>query len=217
MSFNGTDKNASITLSSNKMTATKTGGSGSWCGVRGNAALPTSGKYFFCFRVEAIDTMWLGVVKSSVSLSASPASSASGAAYVFSSGGQKSDGSGSVVSYGASYSATNVISVAVDADSGKVWFAINNTWQASGDPASGTNAAYSALSGTFYIGAFFGGTTGASVTVQDNSDQAYSPPSGFTALSIAPQTDIFVGSLMAIGNTTTMAVHNTALVNVMRM
>jgi len=51
-------------------------------------------------------------------------------------------------SYGNSFTVGDVIGVAYDMDSGKIWFSKNGTFQASGDPVAGTNAAFTDLSGT---------------------------------------------------------------------
>ena len=49
--------------------------------------------------------------------------------------------SGSNSSFGATHGSADTISIAFDADSGKLWFAKNGVWQGSGDPAAGTNPA----------------------------------------------------------------------------
>ena len=51
--------------------------------------------------------------------------------------------------YGSGMSANDRIMMAVDLDNGKIWWGKNGTWFASGDPDSGTNAAFTGLSGTF--------------------------------------------------------------------
>ncbi len=62
---------------------------------------------------------------------------ATGYAY-FSDNGTKYN-SNSGVTYGATYGAGDVIGIAFDADNGKLYFSKNGTFQASGDPAAGTN------------------------------------------------------------------------------
>jgi len=42
---------------------------------------------------------------------------------------------------GFSVDTGDILQIAYDGDSGKLWFGINDTWFASGDPAAGTNAA----------------------------------------------------------------------------
>ena len=86
--------------------------------------------------------------------------------------------------YGNTYGAADIVGVALDLDNGKIWFSKNGTWQASGDPAAGTNAAYSSISGTKQpaVGDVGGA---ASIDVAFNFGQrpfAYTPPSGFLSL-----------------------------------
>ena len=75
-----------------------------------------------------------------------------GDAYVYyNHNGHKMDGDAGSA-YGDTWSSGDVIGVAFDADNGKIWFAKNNTWQASGNPATGANPAFSSISGTYYPG-----------------------------------------------------------------
>ena len=101
--------------------------------------------------------------------------------------GYYSDGNklnaGSSAAYGNSFTSGDVIAVAVDTTNGKIWWSKNGTWQASGDPAAGTNAAFTTLSGSYY----------AASSVRFNGNQhdynfgqrpfAYTPPTGFVALN----------------------------------
>ena len=50
-------------------------------------------------------------------------------------------------SYGSQIDIGNIGMVAVDMDNGKIWLGENGTWFASGDPAAGSNAMYTNLSG----------------------------------------------------------------------
>jgi hypothetical protein len=78
---------------------------------------------------------------------------------------------------------SDVFMVAVDTDAAKVWFGRNGTWYASGDPAAGTNAAYTTISGQ--LGAVVSSVDTVS-TIAVNFGQrpfAYTPPSGFVALN----------------------------------
>jgi hypothetical protein len=108
--------------------------------------------------------------------------------------------------WGDSYTNGDIISIAVDMNDsgGKVWFAKNGTWQVSGNPSTGANAARSDLktyadtwfpiSGTYYsISAqtfnfgqnpTFSGNTTAGTFTDSNSKGLfkYQPPSGFLAL-----------------------------------
>jgi hypothetical protein len=92
-------------------------------------------------------------------------------------------------SYGNTFTTNDVIGVAYDLDAGKVWFSKNGTWQASGDPAAGNNAAFTSITAGEYAPYVSNQTT-------SNNDHAgsinfgqrafsYTPPSGFKALSTA--------------------------------
>jgi len=113
--------------------------------------------------------------------------------YVYASNGAKGNNN-SFVAYGNTYTTADIISVAYDADTGKVYFAKNGTWQASGDPAAGTNPAYSGLS-EVYFAAFGDGGGATTCAYSFNFGQrpfAYTPPTGFSALCTAnlPTPDI---------------------------
>ena len=91
---------------------------------------------------------------------------------------------GSATAYGNTYTTNDVIGVALDLDNGKLFFSKNNTWQNSGDPAAGTNAAFTGLSGSFMPAAGTPDTTAA--TWYWNFGQrpfTYTPPTGFLALN----------------------------------
>ena len=98
---------------------------------------------------------------------------------------QKIEGHGASVTintYGDTWTTNDVIGVAFDADNGKLFFAKNNTWQESGDPAAGTNAAFTGISGTYVAHA--GGAQGFTATFNFGQRAfAYTPPTGFKALN----------------------------------
>jgi hypothetical protein len=99
----------------------------------------------------------------------------------YTSTGQKYNNN-TAASYG-SYSAGQIVGVALDLDNGKIWFSCNGTWQASGDPAAGTNAAFTSISGTYFPEY---GLNGISTNGYANFGQqpfVYTPPSGFVALN----------------------------------
>ena len=108
---------------------------------------------------------------------------------------------GAGASFGSTFTTGDTIGVAFDADTGKLWFAKNNSWQASGDPAAGTNQA-ATLIGGLYFPAFGvtnldnegavtqlrtnfgqGGTSTAPYRADAGGKFSYAPPSGFKALS----------------------------------
>ena len=69
--------------------------------------------------------------------------------------------SGSNTVYGSTFTTNDVIGVAFDADTGKLWFSKNGVWQASGDPASGANPAFTVTVGASYFFGVSGGSAGA--------------------------------------------------------
>jgi hypothetical protein len=94
--------------------------------------------------------------------------------------------SAAAVSGLATFSANDVMNIAVDFDAGKLWFGENGTWDSSGNPATGANPTITFSPGgkSFYAIAQ-GYTTGAAWTNVSNFGQrpfAYTAPSGFKAL-----------------------------------
>ena len=88
--------------------------------------------------------------------------------------------------FGSSPTGGDVIGVAYDSDSRKVWFALNNTYSGSGDPAAGSGET-ATLSGS---GAAFPTVSarGSSDTLTlrfDSGDFTYSAPTGFNDLNTA--------------------------------
>ena len=82
----------------------------------------------------------------------------------------------------------DVIGCAWDSDAGKIWWAKNNTWMQSGDPASAANPMYTnavLIATLFPAISFYGGHVVANTSAMTGrfiaSDFAYSPPSGFSA------------------------------------
>lgn len=106
-------------------------------------------------------------------------------------GNKTNNNSGSA--YGSTYTTNDVIGIAIDCDSGKIWFSKNGTWQNSGDPAAGTGEAFSGLTGFINVGVANGnngGTTVYAVNFGQQSHDAtnvfkYAPPTGFKAICTA--------------------------------
>jgi hypothetical protein len=94
----------------------------------------------------------------------------------------------------------DIIMIAMDLDNSKVFFGKNGTWLDSGDPANGTNPAFSNVSsddpigfavscenanGSFNFGNGYFGTTAVSSATSDESGLGifeYTVPSGYYAL-----------------------------------
>ena len=81
-------------------------------------------------------------------------------------------------------SANDVMQMAFDADAGLLWFGSNDTWLSSGDPAAGTDEAYSGVEGddlVFGVG-MYGYTAGDAYINLGQLGFAHTPPAGFQAL-----------------------------------
>jgi hypothetical protein len=153
-------------------------------GIRASMAM-SSGKWYWeitCGVFTTLSTWMIGVADSYQKISIANYTSSSSYLY-YSNNGQKYNGSGT--SYGATYTTGDVIGVAYDADNGKIWFAKNNTWQNSGDPAAGTGEAYSGITGdkSPYVGT--GLYQVESIWNFGQRAFAYTPPTGFKALNTA--------------------------------
>lgn len=91
----------------------------------------------------------------------------------------------SSAAYGNSFTTNDIVGVAIDMDNGKIWFSKNGTWQASGDPAAGTNAAFTNLAGNMVTPCVQDDRSNDSKNVTLNCGQrafAYTAPTGFKAL-----------------------------------
>jgi len=58
---------------------------------------------------------------------------------------------GSTAYFGTAFSDDDIISIAIDMDNSKIWWALNGTYGNSGNPATGANPAFSNLSGELMI------------------------------------------------------------------
>ena len=147
----------------------------------------SSGKWYWEYTMNSLVSNTrgnVGIAKAAATLTSYVGSDAYSWGY-HSGDGNKYD-NGNTTSYGNSYTSSDVIGVAFDADNGKLFFSKNGTWQASGDPVAGTNAAFTGLTSGPYFPAtsFITGTGGAS-SISCNHGQrafAYTAPSGFKAL-----------------------------------
>jgi len=166
-----------------------------------------TGKYYFEAKLESVGTApVIGVVD----LAWPDINGASGYGYHdnalnfgYNSSGQKTSG-GTNTAHGDSYTAGDIIGVAIDKTNNKLYFAKNGVWQNSSDPTSGstgTGAAYNLASDTLYTSAcrmrnggdwsfnFGNGFFGATAISSEGTNASgigkfeYDVPTGYTALS----------------------------------
>jgi len=120
-----------------------------------------------------------GVCRSTASLSLYVGGDSNGWGLLGNGNTQNSSGS----AYTSALALSDVIGVAFDADSGKIWWSKNGSYPNSGNPATGTNATYSNV--TSGSGPYFPAVSAYQSAAIFNAGQrpfAYTAPSGFKAL-----------------------------------
>jgi len=146
---------------------------------------PTSGKWYCEVNVGTFTYIYAGIMAAGVPLSTYFGSSDNDVAYMYEATAAKLISNNVQTSWGTTIVNNDIIGMAWDVDTGKVWFSRNNTWQVSGDPAAGTNPAH-----TFSAAIRAKGLGPAAVNyasfcdiVVESSKFSYTPPTGFLALS----------------------------------
>lgn len=176
--WNASDKSSLITLSGSNLIATHDS-SDFWAGTRANIG-KSSGKWYWEYTIttSAVNEYTVvGVGNSSQVLNDHVGNSTNGWGYYQTDGNKVYNDS--LTSYGNSFATGDKVGVALNMDTGKVWFSKNGTWQNSGDPTAGTGEAFSGLTGTIYpmISMIQHSTV---VTANFGSSKfSYVPPSGF--------------------------------------
>jgi hypothetical protein len=88
------------------------------------------------------------------------------------------------VTYGTAITSGDILNVAIDVDAGKVWFGLNGTWFASGDPAAGTSESASGLTSLPLVVSSYHYTNAGTTTFDFGQlGFTYTPPTGFVALA----------------------------------
>ena len=144
----------------------------------------SSGKWYWEMTVVSghtagANTAWAAIASSTPSsVNKLPNQSGSGGRAYATTGSKFNENTSS--SYGNTYTNGDVIGCALDLDNGKVYWSKNGTFQASGDPVAGTNAAFTGLTGTWLPVAF--SNTPLTSFNFGQRPFAYTPPSGFLSL-----------------------------------
>lgn len=147
--INPSDKSASITLSNGNLTASQTALTSQ--AARATSSVPSSGLYYWEGVWTADDGsggVAFGIATGSLNLSNGNGIGQTGGVRYYKSGALNNQGSNNA-SWGASFTIGDVVGIAVDGATGKVWFSKNGVWQGLGNPYAGTNQA-ATLSGTIY-------------------------------------------------------------------
>lgn len=170
-------KIASFTLDNKKTTISFTGPN-SWinsCAIVGKTF--SSGKYYCEVKViksESANRNIFGFVDS-MSFNNYPGY---GQTYSFYGYDGKKYNNGVGTAFGSLFSENDIIGMAIDFNTKKMWFSINNVWQGSGNPATGINPAFSGFSLPLYP--CISGYSGASYKISlHEADLNFTPPTGF--------------------------------------
>lgn len=151
----------------------------------GSLGIHEGEKKYFEYVAAAGTSMGVGVANEelySIGAAADEANTSAGV-WVYLADGNKRTASTSTA-YGSTYTTSDVIGVAIDATSItaiKIWFHKNGTWQASGDPVAGTNAAYTNIAGPLLaiIKGYNNSAAGGSYINFGQRPFAHTPPTGY--------------------------------------
>jgi hypothetical protein len=146
----------------------------------------STGKWYFESTINTVDSTYMSIGVSNYILGANTGFSY-GSQWIYHSDGNKVNSANPAdtgTSYGNTYTTNDIIGVAVDMDNGKIWFSKNGTWQASGDPVAGTNAAYTNLTSTTVYPFTYQWTAGSQQSPNFGQRPfTYTPPTGFKTLN----------------------------------
>ena len=197
--------NDNITLSGGNLSGISTANAHNACGTTFGV---TGGKWYWEIRSGGTGSNYFfGMGKTTFSFISQYTNDAHNFAdlWCVATDGPKANGGGEV-SYGSALSSGDILQLAFDLDNGKFYAGKNGTYFASGDPAAGSNAAFTNVPTDEHMMPFYGNSTGplahifnfgqdssfsGTETAQGNTDGNgvgdfyYAPPSGFLALCSA--------------------------------
>lgn len=194
VTWNSADKSYSIALDSTLRNATAMYATGEYAARATLSRGASGGKWYFEVLLGAdcssARSFQIGLMPAAASLASGAGKSTGCTAYDLR--GYKYL-AGSPIAISPSATQGDVIGVAWDSGSGKVWWAKNNTWMQSGNPGTGAAPMYtnSALVSTLYPAISFYGphaVAGSSTMIGrwHGGEFSYSPPSGFSAWGPSP-------------------------------
>lgn len=184
--WNPLDKGDKIAVKNNDLTAYNNNSSSDVHGIRANLGKSTGKFYFECSADNVVTTSGDNAYGLATLDVATSAMYTDANLRRYSSDGNKA--SSSVSAFGGSYVDGAIVGVAVDLDAGQIWFSKDGIWQASGDPAGGTNPAFSDMTTgvDWYPYAFLARQYAEGTARLDEGRLCFAPPTGFAAWVAAP-------------------------------
>lgn len=184
MLWDGTTSHGAFTLSNSDRTVTSANADGgNWETAKANFPLADA-SYFEVVLSAGSNTVFVGLAPSTQNCVATDTHCgkvSNGIGYLGVNGALYNNAATSTS--GPSWNTGDVIGVAYKG--GKVWFAVNNSWINSGNPAGNTNEAWSGLTGDQYAAiSSLNNNTGGFTLRAKAADQTYSPPSGFNPAGV---------------------------------
>jgi hypothetical protein len=194
--MNPLDK-GSVDITGANLNIARTSATASWAHIRGTMQIPSSGKWYaeLTFNSGSTDGAILGLCQASFNLAAQYNGSDATNAYVFATNGYTVNNN-TATNQSITFSTGDIINMAFDRDTNKVWFGRNNTWLGSGNPSAGTNETMSSLAADLFPLIGIRSTTTASINFGQRPF-SYTPPTGFVALNTynLPTPTILQGNL----------------------
>jgi hypothetical protein len=210
VTWNNADKGGAVALTNSNLVASRTPDSSNYFSDVRATLSKTVGKHYF--EVYVTDGalgpyMTIGVATAAHNLTTYVGKEITGWSYYQDTGSRIHNDVGSAL--GVSWTTGDTVGVALDMDAGKIWFAVNGVWQASGNPAAGTAETFSGVSGAvFPMVSLFKGT----VPVHSlrgrfaAPDFAYAPPTGFSPWggSYNAETTTWAAGISTLGGSVTL-------------
>jgi hypothetical protein len=152
--------------------------------TRGSIAV-SSGKWYFEYTATNVGGIFNTIQL--IGIAAPNVLNNSAVAWLFSiyDGNKINNNTSAAYGSGTGSGAVGIIGIAFDLDNGKIWWSRDGTYQASGNPAAGTNAAFTNVTGTVlpFLEGGGGGYTGTATFNFGQRPFSYTPPTGFKTLN----------------------------------
>lgn len=183
VTWNPSDKDASVTLSNSDMDAERAAGSG-WIGVRATLGRSTGLYYWEMLVVTASSTNIIAGFMNAAANLQYPGQSADGAGVRRGNKFVQTWTNANGTTPGGTDANNDRWMFAANMSNGKIWCGVNGTWT-SGDPATDTTPWVTGQSGTIYPAVGFFTGSGKVRIVVDAGSMSHKP-SGFTAWNASP-------------------------------